>query len=84
MQEHRGIIDLLEKKTSKFEDSSQEVAEEIKTFGDDMRKHFSEEEEIVFPLVLKAVSAQSIYNCAEESLLCANMSIALECWKTLN
>ena len=57
MQEHRRIIDLLEKKISQFENSSQEVAEEIKTFSDDMRKHFSEEEEIVFPLVLKAVSA---------------------------
>jgi hemerythrin len=60
MQEHRGIIDLLEKKISQFEASSQEIAQEIKKFGDDMRKHFSEEEEIVFPLVLKAVSAQSI------------------------
>ena len=59
LQEHRGIIDLLEKKIPQFEDSSQEVAEEIKTFGDDMRRHFSEEDEIVFPLVLKAVSAQS-------------------------
>jgi hemerythrin-like domain-containing protein len=60
MQEYRGIIDLLEKKISQFEDSSQEVAEEIKTIGDDMRRHFSEEEEIVFPLVLKAVSTRSI------------------------
>jgi hemerythrin-like domain-containing protein len=59
-QEHRGILDLLEKKISQYEDSSQEVAEEIKTFGNDMRRHFSEEEEIVFPLVLKAVSSQSI------------------------
>ena len=57
MQEHRGIIDLLEKKISQFEDSSQEVTEEIKTFGDDIRRHFSQEEEIVFPLVLKTVSA---------------------------
>lgn len=58
MQEHKGIIDVLEKKISQLEGSSQEVTEEIKTFGDDMRRHFSEEEEIVFPLVLKAVSAQ--------------------------
>ena len=57
MQEHRGVIDLLENKISQFEDSSQEVAEQIKTFGDDMRRHFSDEEEITFPLVLKAVSA---------------------------
>jgi hemerythrin len=57
MQEHSGIIDLLEKKISQLEDSSQEVAQEIKTFGNYMRKHFSDEEEIVFPLVLKAAYA---------------------------
>jgi hemerythrin len=56
IQEHRGIIDLLEKKISQLEDSSQEVAEEIKTLCNDMRKHFSEEEEIVFPLMLKVIS----------------------------
>ena len=58
MQEHKGILDVLEKKISQLEGSSQEATEEIKTFGDDILRHFSEEEEIVFPLVLKAVSAQ--------------------------
>ena len=56
IQEHRSIIDLLEKKISQLEDSSQEVVVEIKTLCNDMRKHFSEEEEIVFPLMLKAIS----------------------------
>ena len=56
IQEHRGIVDLLEKKISQLEYSSQEVVEEIKTLSNDMRKHFSEEEEIVFPLMLKAIS----------------------------
>jgi hemerythrin-like domain-containing protein len=56
LQEHKEIIDFLEKRISQLEGSSQEVAEEIKTFGDDLRKHFSEEEEIVFPLALKADS----------------------------
>jgi len=56
IQEHGSIIDLLEKKISQLEDSSQEVVEEIKTLCNDMRKHFSEEEEIVFPLMLKAIS----------------------------
>ena len=55
IQEHRSVIDL-EKKISQLEDSSQEVVEEIKTLCNDMRKHFSEEEEIVFPLMLKAIS----------------------------
>jgi hemerythrin-like domain-containing protein len=60
MEEHRVVIDLLENKISQFEDSSQEVAEQIKTFGEDMRRHFSEEEEIIFPLLLKAVSGGSV------------------------
>jgi hemerythrin len=55
IQEHRSVIDL-EKKISQLEDSSQEVVEEIRTLCNDMRKHFSEEEEIVFPLMLKAIS----------------------------
>jgi hemerythrin superfamily protein len=54
---HKEIMDLLEKKISQLEDSSQETGEEIKTFGNDMRKHFSDEEEIVFPLALREISA---------------------------
>jgi hemerythrin len=56
MQEHRRIIEFLYKRIPQLEDSSQEVAQEIKYFSDDMRKHFSEEEAIVFPLALKADS----------------------------
>ena len=50
LQEHKQIINFLEKRISQLEDSSQDIAEEVNTFGDEMRKHFSEEEEIVFPL----------------------------------
>jgi hypothetical protein len=32
MQEHKGIMDILERKISQLEGSSQEVTEEIKTF----------------------------------------------------
>ena len=56
LQEHKEIIDFLEKRISQLEGSSQEVAEEIKKFVEDSIKHFSEEEEIVFPLALKADS----------------------------
>jgi hemerythrin len=56
IQEHRGIIEFLEKRISQLDDSIQDITIEIKTFGDDMRKHFSEEEEIVFPLALKVDS----------------------------
>ena len=56
LQEHKGIRNFLEKRISQLEGSSQDIAEEINTFGDEMRKHFSEEEEIVFPLALKADS----------------------------
>jgi hemerythrin-like domain-containing protein len=53
--EHRRIMDLLEKKIPQLEDSSQEAGEEIKTFGNEIRTHFSDEEQIVFPLVLKVI-----------------------------
>ena len=56
IEEHNGIVDLLEEKISQLEDSSQESGEEINTFSNDMRKHFSDEEEIVFPLLLKEIS----------------------------
>jgi hemerythrin-like domain-containing protein len=56
LQEHKEIINFLEKRVSQLEGSSQDITEEINTFGDEIRKHFSEEEEIVFPLALKADS----------------------------
>lgn len=56
LQEHKEIINFLEKRISQLEGFSQDIAEEINRFGDEIRKHFSEEEEIVFPLVLKADS----------------------------
>jgi hemerythrin len=56
LQEHKEIINFLEKRISQLECSSQDIAEEINRFGDEIRKHFSEEEEIVFPLALKADS----------------------------
>ena len=56
LQEHKEIINFLEKRISQLEGSSQDITEEINTFGDEIRKHFSEEEETVFPLALKADS----------------------------
>jgi hemerythrin-like domain-containing protein len=56
LQEHKEIIDFLEKRIPQLEGSSQDVTKEVNIFGDEMRKHFSEEEEIVFPLALKADS----------------------------
>jgi hemerythrin len=58
IEEHKGFVDLLEKKISqlKLKDSSQEPCEVINTFSNYMRKHFSDEEEIVFPLLLKEIS----------------------------
>ncbi len=56
VREHKGIMDL-EKKISQLEESSQEAGEEIKKFCNDIRKHFSDEEEILFPLVLQVISA---------------------------
>lgn len=56
LQEHKEIITFLETRISQLESSSQDIVEEVNTFGDEVRKHFSEEEEIVFPLALKADS----------------------------
>jgi len=57
MQEHRQIIEFLDKTISQLKNFSQEEsAKKIKTFVEDSIKHFSEEEEIVFPLALKANS----------------------------
>ena len=53
--EHRRIIDLLENKISQLEGSSKEVDDEMETFANDIRKHFSDEEQIVFPLALKII-----------------------------
>jgi hemerythrin-like domain-containing protein len=57
MQEHRQIIEFVDKTISQLKNFSQEEsAKKIKTFVEDSIKHFSEEEEIVFPLALKADS----------------------------
>ncbi|HXX96513.1 MAG TPA: hemerythrin domain-containing protein [Candidatus Bathyarchaeia archaeon] len=57
LQEHRQIIEFLDKTVSQLKDFSQEEsAEKIKKFVEDSTKHFSEEEEIVYPLALKADS----------------------------
>jgi hemerythrin len=57
MQEHKKIIEFLDITISQLKNFSQEEsAKKIKTFVEDSIKHFSEEEEIVFPLALKADS----------------------------
>jgi len=57
MQEHRQIIDFLDKTISRLQNFSQEEsAKKIRKFVEDSIKHFSKEEEIVFPLALKADS----------------------------
>ncbi len=57
MQEHKQIIEFFDKTISQLKTFSQEEsAKKIKKFVEDSIKHFSEEEEIVFPLALKADS----------------------------
>jgi hemerythrin len=55
MQEHRWIIEFLDKRIPQLE-KSQEDGREIRRFVDNLTKHFIEEEEIVFPLALRADS----------------------------
>lgn len=57
VQEHKQLIEFLDKTVSQLKTFSQEEsAKKIKKFVEDSIKHFSEEEEIVFPLALKADS----------------------------
>jgi hemerythrin len=57
MQVHGQIIEFLDKTISQLQNFPQEEsAKKIKKFVEDSIKHFSEEEEIVFPLALKADS----------------------------
>lgn len=57
IQEHKQIIEFLDKTISQLKTFSlEESAKKIKKFVEDSIKHFSEEEEIVFPLALKADS----------------------------
>ena len=56
LQDHKVIINFLEKRLPQLEASPQDIVDDVIKFGDEMRKHFSEEEDIVFPLVLKADS----------------------------
>ena len=57
MQEHKQIMEFLDKTLPQLKNFSQEEsAGRIKKFVEDSIKHFSEEEEIVFPLALKADS----------------------------
>jgi hemerythrin superfamily protein len=55
MQDHRWIIEFLDKRIPQLE-KSQEDGREIRRFVDNLTKHFIEEEEIVFPLALRADS----------------------------
>ncbi|HXT84951.1 MAG TPA: hemerythrin domain-containing protein, partial [Verrucomicrobiae bacterium] len=65
MQEHNWVIDFLKHKMDSIENRAQQrqqqqqpkVKSEINEFIANLRNHFSEEEQIVFPLALKANSS---------------------------
>ena len=63
MQEHNWVVDFLKHKLESIEDQvqqqqqQQKVKSEINEFIANLRNHFSEEEQIVFPLALKANSS---------------------------
>ncbi len=57
MQEHRWVSEFLERRLDKLpKESPDATRDEIKKFVLDLREHFREEEDIVFPLALKALS----------------------------
>ena len=56
MQEHRWVSEFLERGLPKLKVASQEQSRsEMDKFIRDIREHFAEEEETVFPLALKAL-----------------------------
>jgi hemerythrin-like domain-containing protein len=66
MQEHNWVVDFLKHKLQNIENEvhqqlqqelEQEIKRQIKEFIANLRNHFSEEEQIVFPLALKADSS---------------------------
>ncbi len=55
MQEHRWVSEFLERRIKQIlSTSDDETRSEIIKFDKDLRQHFVEEEEVVFPLALKA------------------------------
>ncbi len=55
MQEHRWVVDFLERTLPKLQDEAPEkTREEVLNFVHDLRAHFEEEESEVFPLALRA------------------------------
>lgn len=63
MQEHNWVIDFLKHKLQNVENEiylqqqQQEIKKEIREFIANLRNHFLEEEQFVFPLALKAYSS---------------------------
>lgn len=58
-QEHNWIADFIKKTIPKLSSMPpQQAKQEVTQFILDLRQHFSEEEEIMFPLALKASSTQ--------------------------
>ena len=52
MQEHRWVVDFLERKLDSLVTlNSSQIKNEVMQFSEQLRKHFSEEENVVFPLV---------------------------------
>lgn len=58
-QEHNWIVDFIKKTIPKLASMPQQQTErEVMAFIQKLRKHFSEEEQFMFPLALKAFSTQ--------------------------
>ena len=59
MQEHRWVSEFLERRIDKLSSLPEERAHiEIQKFVADLRQHFKEEEEVVFPLALESVASE--------------------------
>jgi hemerythrin-like domain-containing protein len=59
MQEHRWVSEFLERRMDNLPKIQREQAQsEIEKFVADLRQHFKEEEDVVFPLALRALASE--------------------------
>ncbi|MGI0081586.1 MAG: hemerythrin domain-containing protein [Nitrososphaerales archaeon] len=58
MQEHRWVSEFFERRLDRLpKETKEKASDEVLKFIQDLRQHFQEEEQVVFPLALKAITS---------------------------
>ena len=57
MQEHRWVVEFLERRLDSLSNlNPSQISKEITQFDKDLKEHFHEEEQVVYPLALKLIN----------------------------